>query len=229
MTNLIIIGSGAHASEIVDYINDYNKFSTQNNYFFIKGFIDYEYNIENYHDHYDLEMPVLGDIDNYQPVKDDRFIIGIADVPFRKIVIKKAQEKKWVFTNFIHHSCIISKNIEIGFGNVIAPYCIIGSRAKLGNYNFLNCHATISHDCVVGENNIISSFSGLAGHVKVQDNNFLALHSSILPKLTVGSNNVVQAGMVVDRSVNDDEVIFHRFREKIIAIPKIIQDQTVNE
>ena len=221
MKKIIIIGTGAHASELVDYIDDYNKYCNSSSRIEVKGFIDYEYNIEKYHNKYKLEAPVLGDIDSFITTEDDFFIIGIANIPFREKIIKSAEEKNWQFTNFIHQSCIISKSSNIGIGNVLCPGCIIGANVQINNFNFLNCYATISHDCIVGNNNVLSSYSGIAGHVKINNNNFLSLHSAIIPKLSIGSNNIIQAGMIVDKSINDNEIIFHRFKEKVIAIPKI--------
>ena len=38
--------------------------------------------------------------------------------------------------------------------------------------------------------------------------------------MKVGSNNVIQAGIVVDRNIDNDPYYFHRFKEKVLAIPK---------
>ena len=220
MKKILIIGSGAHAAELSDYIEDYNRCCLPDSRIDLRGFIDYDYNIEKYHNKYGLDKPVLGDIETYVPIDDEFFIIGISDISFRNKIIDIAKDRNLRFTNFIHHSCIISKNVQMGYGNVICPGCIIGSNAKIGDFNFLNCYSTISHDCIIGNNNILSSYSGLAGHVTIKNDNFLSLHSAVIPGLTVGSNNVIQAGMIIDKAIGNDEIIFHRFKEKIIAIPK---------
>ena len=220
MKKILIIGSGAHAAELSDYIKDYNKCCLKDSRIELRGFIDYDYNIEKYHNKYVLEKPVLGDIETYDPVDDEFFIIGISDISFRNKIIDIAKERNFRFTNFIHQSCIVSKNAQMGYGNVFCPGCIIGSNAKIGDFNFLNCYSTISHDCIIGNNNILSSYCGLAGHVIIKNDNFLSLHSAVIPGVTVGSNNVVQAGMIIDKAIGNDEIIFHRFKEKIIAVPK---------
>jgi bifunctional N-acetylglucosamine-1-phosphate-uridyltransferase/glucosamine-1-phosphate-acetyltransferase GlmU-like protein len=46
------------------------------------------------------------------------------------------------------------------------------------------------------------------------------VNSATLPGIKVGSRNRIMAGMVLDRDVGDDSVVFHRFREKVIAKPK---------
>ena len=224
MKKVIIIGTGAHASEIVDYIDDNNKHSAFDDKYKIIGFLEYEYNRENYYNKYGFTAPILGDIENYLPSDDEFFILGVADIIFRQKILKIVLSKSYKFTNFIHHSCIVSRNLQLGVGNVICPGCIIGSNVKIGDFNMLNCHATISHDCIVGNNNIFSSYSGTAGHVTIDNNNMFSLHSAIIPNLSVGSNNIIQAGMVVDKNIENDSVIFHRFKEKVLLVKQKMND-----
>ncbi|MDZ7613006.1 MAG: hypothetical protein U5K51_04330 [Flavobacteriaceae bacterium] len=35
------------------------------------------------------------------------------------------------------------------------------------------------------------------------------------PGLNIGSNNKIMAGMVLDKTVKDNEVVFYRFKEKV--------------
>ena len=51
-------------------------------------------------------------------------------------------------------------------------------------------------------------------------NNFFGLHSAVIPKTKVGNNNTIQAGMIVDKDLKNNEVIFHKFKEKIQIIKK---------
>lgn len=77
----------------------------------------------------------------------------------------------------------------------------------------------ISHDCKVGNNNILST-ALLCGHVTVGDNNRFGIRSTVIPHIHIGNKTLIQAGMVVDKNVPDEATIFHRFKEKIIAIPQ---------
>ena len=73
---------------------------------------------------------------------------------------------------------------------------------------------------MVGDNNFLS-VAGLAGTVKVGNNNYFGLRSTVIPGVEVGNNNVIQAGMIIDKNVKDDTTVFYRFKEKVMAIPKI--------
>lgn len=71
----------------------------------------------------------------------------------------------------------------------------------MGNYNFF-------------------STVGLCGHVEVGDENMFYIKSTVIPHVTIGNRNTIQAGMIVDKNVADDTTVFHRFKEKVISIPK---------
>ena len=53
MKNIIIIGSGAVASEITSYLDDINDVQ-------IKGYLEYSYNLEKYYNVYNYKSPVIG-------------------------------------------------------------------------------------------------------------------------------------------------------------------------
>ncbi len=217
MTQIVIIGSGGLAAEITLCYE--NTSSGPYKDLSVKGYIDYEYNIEKYWKRYHLDKAVLNDIDNYKIVEEDYYVIGIADVDFRKVVINKIKEKGGRFINLIHPTAIVDKNVIIGTGNIIGPYCLVGPNVKLGDFNVILAQSIVSHDCLVGCNNIFAT-SVICGHVKVGDDNFFGARSTVIPHIKIGNRNKIQAGMIVDSDVSEDSVIFHRLKEKILVIPK---------
>ncbi len=215
--NIVIVGSGAVAAEITSFLYDTNFASDCN--LELKGYLEYDYNIEKYYKHYELSKPVLGDIDTYQIKDNDYFIVGIADISFRKKMIEKLENRNAKFINLIHPTAIISATAKIGMGNLINPYCIIGPEVVIGNYNILTSQSAISHDCVVGSNNFLAT-TILCGHVSIGDNNSFGIRASVIPNIVIGNNVVVQAGMTVDKNIPDGTTVFYRFKEKLFAIPK---------
>jgi len=217
MTHIVIIGSGGLAADLTlcfenTSFGPYKDIS-------IKGYIDYEYNIDKYWKRYHLDKPVLNDIDSYKVNEEEYYVIGIADVDFRKVVIKKIKEKGGRFINLIHPTAIVDKNVTIGTGNLIGPQCLVGPNVRLGDFNVILAQSIVSHDCVVGNNNVFAT-SLLCGHVKVGDDNFFGIRSTVVPHINIGNRNKIQAGMIVDSNVSEDSVIFHRLKEKILVIPK---------
>ena len=217
--NVIIIGSGAVAAELTSYIEDQNKNLDKKAHLNLLGYLDTEENIEKYWSKYKLKKPVLADIDSYIIKEEDHFIVGISDLAFRLKMIRKLEEKKATIIGFIHHSAIVAGSAIIGIGNIIYPHCIIGPNCIIGNNNVITSYSFISHDCIVGNRNFFST-AGLGGRVKVGDNNFFGIRATVIPNIIIGSNNVIQAGMVIDKNIENDATVFYRFKEKVIAIPK---------
>lgn len=217
MRNVIILGAGGAGAEVTFYIEEHNS----------KVGVDQQINISGYIDDskekwtkYKYKAPLLSDIDSYVPKENEEILIAVGNMDARKKVIEILLQKNARIGSFIHYSVIRPKNLELGVGNIIFPFCILEEHAKIGNYNFLTSYCFISHDCVVGDNNFLS-VAGLAGSVKVGSNNYFGLRSTVIPGIEVGNNNVIQAGMIVDKNVKDDTTVFYRFKEKVMAIPKV--------
>ena len=220
MRNVIILGTGGCAAEVTFYIGDHNSKVSEGERINILGHIDYDENIEVHYDRYNFEAPVLCDIDSYEPKPGEEVLIAIMDIAFRQKMINALLAKNAKIGGFIHHSVIMPENLDIGEGNIVFPFCILEEYATIGNYNLLTSYCFISHDCVVGDNNFFS-VAGVAGWVKVGNNNYFGLRSLVIPHVEVGNNNVIQAGMIVDKNVKDDTTVFYRFKEKVMAIPKV--------
>ena len=214
MIKIVIIGAGNYAAEVASC---FDAIIINHQPIEVKGYIDYEYNIEKYWKKYKLEKPVLGDIDNYQFQEDEYYIIGMFNFEFRKKMINQVKEKGGKFLNLIHPTAIVERNAIMGTGNIFFPYSFLGANAQIGDFNTINLQSIVSHDCRVGSNNTVAT-AVLCGNVHVGDDNLFGIRSTILPGVKVGSRNTIQAGMTVDKDVSDDSVIFHRFKEKITVI-----------
>jgi acetyltransferase-like isoleucine patch superfamily enzyme len=219
MRNIVIVGTGAVAAELTSYIEDNNKKVDTASRMELKGYIDYEYNINRYWKKYNLEAPILSDIDSYVSSGDEELIIGISDINFRNQMIEKLIEKNAPIGSFIHSSVIIPDTVKFGIGNIIYPFCVVGPNTTIGNFNIITSYSFISHDCKIGNGNFLST-AGIAGRIKIGDNNFFGIRSTVIPRVTIGNSNTIQAGMIVDKSIKDNTTIFYRYKEQILAIPK---------
>ena len=219
MKHIIIIGTGAVAAEIT-YNMELSQYRCDGEEIEIKGYLEFDYNIEKYYNVYGFKAPILGDVYSYTPQQDDYFVAGIANAEFRMQMIRLIREKGGNFINLIHPSCIVAKSAKIGVGNILSSYCLIGPNAVVGSYNLLTSYSAISHDCIVGDNNSFSSVI-VCGHAKIGDNNQFYIRSTVQPGIEIGSNCIIQAGMMVDKNLKNDSTLFYRFKEKTIAVPKL--------
>jgi sugar O-acyltransferase (sialic acid O-acetyltransferase NeuD family) len=215
--NIIIVGSGAVAAELTSYIKDHNKHTDPDNRLNILGYLDSAENIPKYWAKYKFERPVVGDAESYAVREDDRFIVGISNIPFREQIMAKLMARGARIIGFTHYNTIIADSAVIGSGNIIYPNCIIGPNTVIGNNNLLTAYSFISHDCTVGDSNFLST-AGLSGNVRIGNYNYFGIRATVLPHVSIGNNNTIQAGMIVDKDVADNTTVFHRFKEKVMAI-----------
>lgn len=220
MRNVIILGTGGCASEVTFYIEDNNAKLPKEEQINILGYLEYAEHVKDNYEKYNFQAPVLCDVDSYEPKPNEEVLIAVSNIDFKKKMIKTLLDKNAKIGSFFHHTVIMPENLDIGEGNIVFPFCILEKYSKIGNYNLLISHSFISHDCVVGDNNFLSA-AGIAGTVKVGSNNYFGLRSLTIPGVEIGDNNVIQAGMIVDKSIKDDTTVFYRFKEKVMAIPKV--------
>jgi UDP-3-O-[3-hydroxymyristoyl] glucosamine N-acyltransferase len=110
----------------------------------------------------------------------------------------------------------------LGEGCIIGPFANIGPNVKLGMFNLVNSRASLGHDTIIGDFNIISPNVCLSGFSSVSDENFFGINCASLPGISIGNRNKVAAGIIIDKNIGDDSTVFHRFKEKIIAVPKML-------
>lgn len=216
MKEVIIIGAGGHGAEIDEYIR-YNNEIGKSEKIRVAGFLDD--NPENY-SRYMLSAPLLGSIKDYVPDKNIQYIIGIANLKYRRLFVESFLNKGAVFLSFIHKSAYISPSAEIGAGVIIAPNVNIGPNVKIGDYTLINSRCSLGHDTKLGKYNFISPNVCFSGFTEVGDDNLFGINSATIPKIKVGNKNKIAAGMVLDSNVGDESVVFYRFKEKVIAVPR---------
>lgn len=216
MSDIIIIGAGGHAAEISEYIK-FAQDRTGRNEHSIIGFLDD--NPASYAA-YRYTAPFLGDIKGHTVCPDVRYVIGIANLAYRRNIVERFSHEGAKFTSIIHHNAYVSESALIGEGVVIGPNVNIGPNVKIGRFNLLNARSSMGHDTHLGDYNFICPNVCFSGFTLVGDNNLFGINSATIPGITIGNNNKIAAGMVLDKNVADDEVVFYRYKEKVIAIPK---------
>ena len=80
----------------------------------------------------------------------------------------------------------------------------------------LNSRCTIGHDSTIGNFNFIGPQVVLSGFTKVGNNNMFGVNSATIPTIEIGNNNTIAAGMIITKTVKDNETHFYRFKEKVV-------------
>ncbi|WP_103585601.1 hypothetical protein [Campylobacter concisus] len=207
MKNIVIVGTGGFASEIVQYIKDNQKNMSYFDYK-IKGFLDItdeNIKINNFN------FPLLGNENTYNVEDDDCFILAIGEnsmMNIRKDIVSVLKRKKAKFMNLIHYTSNIADNLSIGEGNIIAPFCVVGPRISIGSFNAINYHCSIAHDCLMQDFNILSPNCAVTGKVKIGSSNFLGASTTVSPGIIIGNENKIQSGLVVSKNINNNSFVY---------------------
>ncbi len=212
MKKIIIIGAGGHAAELRDYINHHNS-SRPADRIEVLGFLDDD---ENNYRHYGFSEPFLGGIENHNVNMNVYYLMGIANIAYRKKLVEKFELFGAKFIGLIHPTAIISPSCEIGEGTVISHNASVGAKACIGRFNMLNSRCTIGHDTEMGDYNFISPQVAISGNTKIGDNNLLGTNSCTIPNMIIGNNNKIAAGMIVYKHIGDNETVIFRHQERLI-------------
>lgn len=216
MIDVIIVGAGGHAAEIAEYIS-YAQKADKNHNIQLAGLIDDD--PESY-GAYQFGAPYLGAITDHQINEKVRYVIGIANLKYRNKIVDKLLSEGARFTSVIHPNAYISPTCSLGTGVVIGPNANVGPNVSVGNFNLLNARCSLGHDTQIGDYNFISANVCFSGFTVVGDNNLFGINAATIPGIKIGDHNKIAAGMVLNKDVGDNEVVFFRYKEKIVALPK---------
>lgn len=215
MKKCIIVGTGGFAAEITDYIHENNKYSSEKTEIF--GYLDIS---ENNYVKYGFAAKFLGCEDSFVFTDEYEIYVAVGNDKVRSALIEKLKSKNANLPNFIHHSVRISPSAEIGRGNIFCPNVIIGPASSIGDLNIINYYTSIAHDCYVGDGNIFSPSIQVTGYCQIGNNNFFGSMSGVTPAIKIGNNNKIQAGIIVNKNIDDNSIVFTTTQIKNMVIYK---------
>ena len=213
MKKIIIVGSGGHAAELRDYINHNNEARPENQ-LEVVGFIDDD---ESTYYHYGFAEPFLGSIKNHKVKPEVNYLMGIANLDFRKEIIETLENEGAQFVGLIHPTAIISPSSKIHPSTVISHNASVGAKAKIGKYNMLNSRCTIGHDSLIGDYNFISPQVAISGNTKIGNGNLIGTNACTIPGIKIGDNNKIAAGMVIYKPIENNSTVLFRYKERLIV------------
>lgn len=208
---LIIIGAGGHAAELRDYIAHIRKFGGEE--IQVEGFLDDD---PDAYTMYEYAEPFLGSIKDHQVRTDVDYLMGIANIKYRRPIIERFEAAGASFRGLIHPTVLLSPSAKLGKGVIISHNASVGPKVVIGDHNIINSRCTIGHDTTIGKYNFISPQVALSGHTTVGDENMIGVNSCTIPGLVIGNNNVIAAGTVLYKQVGDGQTLINRFNERII-------------
>ena len=194
---LIIVGAGGFARELAWLVQDINSEYPE---WEILGFIDEDATkagqlVNRY--------PILGDFSWFENNhKDVHVAFAIGNPVVRKRLVEKFKSAAEApFPNLLHPSVKCSKDILMGYGNILCANTVLTTNITLGSFNIVNLNCTIGHDVVISDFCTIAPASNISGRVLLYDGCELGTNTCIIPGKSIGRWSVTGAGSVVTKDL----------------------------
>jgi len=198
---VIIIGAGGHAKVLIDTL----KSQSVN----IVGITDPDPNKVG---RIILGVPVIGDdpvIENYNndSVELVNGIGMVANKKTRQLIFDIFKKRGYRFASVIHHSVILSSDVELSEGVQIMAGSIVQTGCKIGTNSIINSRVSIDHDTIIGSHVHVAPGVTLSGEVQIGSGTLVGSGATIIQGVKVGEKATVAAGAVVIRDVPDGATV----------------------
>ena len=207
MKDLIILGAGGTAFDLIDIAIAMNKIEKQWN---ILGFLD---------DNEELigkriyNFPVLGSIPQSEKYNEAYFASSIGDAyrpKLRMMARNKVPFGNDRFASLIHPTTIISESAIIEPGAVIYGNVTLSGKVHVGHDVFLCGNTFLGHECIIGNHCILSIGNYLASDVHVGNCCYLGVGVMIRHQIEIGDNCLIGMGTKVVKSVPPNSKLINK-------------------
>ena len=141
-------------------------------------------------------------------VYDVLLAIGAKDMnKLRERLFHFCKEKGYHIASFVHPSCLISPDAQIGEGNIFLENILIQPFVKIGNGNLFWDHVAISHNETIGDFNTMAGGVGLSGFIKIGNNCYIGKYSMVFDNVSIADYTLVGAGAHVKNDTQEYDVI----------------------
>ncbi len=199
MKRLLIAGLGGMGRELYGYLLDDQS----------RGLLPADLEIAGIDDgdqgslHEDICSIYRGRISDYRFSADERVLLAVGNVKLRRSLTAKMADNGALFYTYVHSSCYVAKNAEIGEGTVVCAQSIVNVDARIAAHSLVNVCCNVAHDARIGAFAVLSPFSAVNGHAVAGEGLFMGTHSTLFPGVTVGENCTVSAHGYVSGDIGD--------------------------
>lgn len=200
MKDIVILGAGGFAREVLQTINDINKEKGVKQWN-VLGYID-----ENRENHGRIinGVKVLGDFGwlNGQNRSSLNIAFGVGFPSVKKKFFSLCTELGFFnFPNLIHPRAYIGEYVKLGRGNIIQQNTIVMPNAIIHNFVTFNIAVTVGHDTEYDDFCTIAPGTNISGFVKIGQGCDIGTSTAIIPGKKVGEWSIIGAGAVVTKDI----------------------------
>lgn len=119
--------------------------------------------------------------------------------------------------NYIHKTAIIGENVEMGKGNIVMPFTVIGfpgsirgidefkGRIIIGDNNKIHSNVAImvgeSGTTYIGNDNVIQNFVNVGHNCMIGDKNEIGVGTILCGNVNIGSKNQIKVNVSIRNRV----------------------------
>ena len=222
---IILVGSGAFASEIIQYLADiieHKKRINSDNKLELFGIVDNFANDKNIKELDGINF--LGCEDDIKNSDDFYFLIASGTPAYRKdAFLRLKKQNKKLFT-LVHPSAYISKNCTIGYGSIICPNSIINSKANVGIGSLINVFSSIGHHSLIGNFSVLSPYCSISGNAEIGEASFLGTRATLFPNIKIGKCCTIDSHTYVKSNVKSYHIVSLR-SEYLLIKNRLLQNR----
>jgi sugar O-acyltransferase (sialic acid O-acetyltransferase NeuD family) len=198
MENLLLIGGGGHARDILGLVEDINDaFDDPIN---VAAILDDEWENTKRFDGCEIAL-VKGISSNLRLGK--YFVICIGYPKYRKELTDLAISNGLKpYRPLIHPTANISRTCKVGDGSVVLGLSSFSPNVVVGCNSYVSHGVLLGHDAVVGDNVSIMPGASVSGDVAIGAGVLVGAGATILQGLTIGEGATVGAGSLVTKDVS---------------------------
>lgn len=112
------------------------------------------------------------------------------------------------FLTVVATSAIVSPFATLADGVQVLHQAVIQPGTQVEACAVINTKASVDHDCHIGFNNHIAPGATLSGQVTTGDNVHVGTGANIIQCVTVGENSVVGAGVTLTKNLADQHIVY---------------------
>jgi sugar O-acyltransferase (sialic acid O-acetyltransferase NeuD family) len=200
MKSIVIVGAGGHGKVVADIVRAGGAFE-------VAAFVD-ELALGRDGDLY-LGARVYAGEDGLARARAKGLayaIAAFADCKARLGCCERLQANGFEIVSVVHPRAMVSPDVSIGAGTMIAAGAVVTTAARLGESVIVNTGATVDHDCVLEDAVHIEPGAHLAGSVHIGRGTTIGIGAVVTKGRRIGAHTHVGAGAVVTRDLPDGVV-----------------------
>jgi sugar O-acyltransferase (sialic acid O-acetyltransferase NeuD family) len=201
--DLVIVGTGGHAREMLDVVEAINADRRRYN---LLGFLD---DAPERRGTSVRDSEVLGGVEwlAERPGSRPLVVVGIGNPAVRRRVALRVARTGARSPTLVHPSASLTRRVTVGEGSILTARVVVTTDVRLGAHVHANIGVTVSHDCVIGDFATLAPGVHLAGNVLLGEGCDIGIGAVVIPSVRIGAWVVVGAGAVAIEPVPNNAIV----------------------